>query len=76
MTYKEATQRIREQFNNLNRCPLCNKEILRCETFEYIAYHEGRYKRFVLFHSACLAESHKKVLIEKSEERYGKTGEK
>lgn len=58
MIYKEATQRIRFQFNNFNICPLCRREIARCETFEYISYYEGRYKYFVLFHTACLAEAH------------------
>lgn len=66
MIYKEATQRIRFQFNNLNVCPLCKKEISKCETFEYVSYHEGRYKRFVLFHTACLSEFHNLVLAFKN----------
>jgi len=66
MTYKESTQTIRFHFNNLNVCPLCKKEISKCETFEYVTYHEGRYKRFVLFHTACLSKYHKLILAFKN----------
>lgn len=54
MVKENVNDTVKRRFKFRKKCPICGKEILETDDFQYCKYQSGRLKPYVFFHTACL----------------------
>lgn len=61
MTYQALTPIEKRQFKKFHICPLCFREILPGDEFEFSKIKLGRSNTYTFFHISCLLNIHKHI---------------
>ena len=57
MIYNELSDTVKRRLMHVNRCPMCNNEILPTQNIQYVKFQNpGRGKSYVFFHTSCLMD--------------------